>query len=235
MNARLRLMAHGLVLALSASGCSRPGTPPAGGPVPVAEEPRHRPVFRNAIASVLDVRVAAGDTTGYHTHAARNVGETIESARTWAQPWGGSPGSIQPAGGVGELFDNWSQSLPYTHRVGNADPRPFHYVVGEWLGTSGRACKAPTDDGSRRVVKEGSQFQVIEVRLAPHTDTAPHTHACPGLLVLASDGALVENGSTAVARGGSGAGTWVWHDADHQHTLRNTGDAPLLVFEIDWK
>lgn len=235
MSVRIRRTAHGLLLALTASGCGRPSTPPVGGPVPVAEEPRHHPVFRNAIASVLDVRVSAGDTTGYHTHAARNVGVTIESARTWAQPWGGSPGSIQPSGGVGELFDNWSQALPYTHRVGNADSVPFHYVVGQWLGTSGRACEALPDGDSRRVVKDGPQFRVVEVRLAPHATTASHAHACPGLLVLASDGALVEEGSPAAAHGGAGAGTWAWHEADHQHALRNTGDAPLLIFEIDWK
>jgi quercetin dioxygenase-like cupin family protein len=235
MIARLRLTAPALLLVLGTGGCSRTGIPPANGAVPVAEEPRHRPVFRNDIASVLDVRVSAGDTTGYHTHADRNVGVTIQSARTWAQPLGGRPGSIQPAGGAGELFDNWSQALPYTHRVGNADAVPFHYVVGEWLGSSGRACVAPPDGDSRRVVKDGPQFQVIEVRLAPHAATAAHTHACPGLLVLATDGALVEDGPRAAARGGAGAGSWVWHGADHQHALRNTGEGPLTIIEIDWR
>jgi quercetin dioxygenase-like cupin family protein len=235
MTARLRRTASALLFALSASACGPSGTPPAKGPVPIAEEPRHRPVFQNGIARVLDVRVPAGDTTGYHVHAAPNVGITIESARTWAQPWGGTPGGVEPSGAVGDLFDNWSRALPYTHRVGNADSVAFHYVVGEWLGTSGRSCGTPPADGERRVVKDGQRFQVIEIRLAPHAALPAHVHACPGLLVLATPGTLDEEGPAAVARGGAGAGAWAWHDADHRHALHNPGDTPLTVFEIDWR
>ncbi|MFL5507423.1 MAG: hypothetical protein ACJ8AU_11130, partial [Gemmatimonadales bacterium] len=65
--------------------------------------------------------------------------------------------------------------------------------------------------------------------------TPSHTHACPHLLVLATPGAMVEDGAAAVAQGGSGAGAWAWHDAGHQHALRNTGDAPLTLFEIEWR
>jgi quercetin dioxygenase-like cupin family protein len=85
------------------------------------------------------------------------------------------------------------------------------------------------------VVKEGPRFQVIEVRLAPHAFTPSHTHVCPHLLVLATPGAMVEDGAAAVAHGGSGAGAWAWHEADHQHALRNAGDVPLTLFEIEWR
>ena len=224
-----------LLFLVAAGGCSRAAVSSAADPVPVAEEPRHRPVFQNAIARVLDVRVPAGDTTGYHVHAAPNVGVTIESARTWMQPWGGMPGSVQPSGTVGDLFDNWSRALPYAHRVANADSVAFHYVVGEWLASSGRSCGAPPTDGARRVVKEGPRFQVIEIRLAPHAAVPAHVHACPGLLVLATPGTLDEEGPAAVARGGTGAGAWAWHDADHRHALLNAGDAALTLFEIDWR
>ncbi len=226
---------YALLLALVAGACSQRGSSPAVGPVPVENEPRHHPVFQNGIARVLDVQVPAGDTTLYHVHSAPNIGVTIESASTWTQPWNERAGSVEPPGVAGDLFDNWSRSLPYTHRVGNADSVAFRYVVGEWLATSGRSCAAPPSGDARHVVKEGPRFQVIGVRLAPHAATSSHTHACPHLLVLATPGTMVEDGAPAVARGGSGAGAWAWHEADHQHALRNTGDAPLTLFEIEWR
>jgi hypothetical protein len=211
-----RRMTHPILL-LAASACSQQGATPASNPVPIVEEPRHRPVFQNGMARVLDVRVPSGDTTGYHVHTAPSVGVVVEGARTWMQPWGGEPGKVDSAGATGELFDNWARALPYSHRVGNADTVAFHYVVGEWLETSGRSCEAPTGDATRHVVKDGRHFQVIEVRLPPHAASAPHTHACPGLFVVAA------------------TGKWTWHEADHQHELRNSSDAPSTVIEIDWR
>src|SRR5215212_1589089 len=105
--------------------------------VPVYQEPRHRPVYQNHYVRVLDVRVPAGDTTAYHVHAHRYAGVVISGARVWSQAPGDAPSPAGLPDTAGAVFENWKQSVPNTHRVGNADTVALHYVVGELLAPSG--------------------------------------------------------------------------------------------------
>ena len=95
------------------------------------QEPRHRLVFQSPLVRVLDVRLPPGDTTAYHIHAARMVGVAVQGPRVWSQAPGAPPGPIATPEAAPYVFDNWSQTLPYTHRVANVDTLPMHYVVAE--------------------------------------------------------------------------------------------------------
>lgn len=205
------------------------------GPVPIYEEPRHHLVFENDIARVLEVRVPAGDTTVYHIHANRTTGVAIQEAQTWEQILGAPPGLLEPASPVPYVFGNWERPLPYTHRVANADTRAFHYVLGEWLRSSGVDCATLPETSTRHLVKDGKVARAYEVRLAPGASTEVHVHACPGLTVLGTSGTLDDEGTRAAATGGSAAGKWEWRNVSHRHALRNTGTTPLTVYEIDWR
>jgi hypothetical protein len=132
------------------------------------------------------------------------------------------------------MFDNWSQTLPYTHRVANADTLPLHYVVAEWLAPSGPDAPALPDGSSGRLLKEGPTTRVYQITLTPGAATEAHTHATPGLTVLGTAGALSGDGSPQ-ARGGTGAGSWSWREARFRHVLRNDGPAPVVIYEIDWR
>src|SRR3954471_11995846 len=102
--------------------------------VPVFQEPRHHPVFENSLVRVLDVRVPAGETTAYHVHASHHIAVVIAGARTWDQRAGSAaPKSASAPLAIGTVFDNASDSTPYTHRVGNADSVEFRYIVGQIL------------------------------------------------------------------------------------------------------
>ena len=226
------------LLLLAALACRHAPRPPApevaaGGAVPVYEEPMHRLVFHNALVRVLDVRIPSGDTTAYHVHAAPMVGVAIQDARIWAQPAGAPPSPVQPPPASPHVFENWSASLPYTHRVANVDTLPLHYVVAEWLARSGPEAPALPDGPSRRLLEEGPTVRVYEVTLAPGAADA-HTHGGPGLTVLGTAGVLSEEES-AQARGGSGAGSWSWREAAGRHVLRNDGPGRLVIYEIDWR
>lgn len=204
-------------------------------PVPVYEEPRHHLVFENDIARILDVRVPAGDTTLYHVHASPITGVAIQDVKTWEQIFGAPRDTLEQATPVPYAFDNWDRPLPYTHRVANADTRPFHYVVGEWLGSSGVDCTILPETGSRHLVKDGKVARVYEVRLAPGASTEVHVHVCPGLTVLGTSGTLDDESTAMAAVGGSDAGRWEWRNGGHRHVLRNAGTTPLTVYEIDWR
>jgi quercetin dioxygenase-like cupin family protein len=206
----------------------------AGKVVPVYQEPRHRPVFQSPLVRVLDVRLPPGDTTLYHVHAARMVGIAVQGARIWTQLPGAAPSPVDTPEAIPYVFDNWSQSLPYTHRVANVDTLPLHYVVAEWLARSGPEAPALPDGPSRRLLKEGPTARVYEIVLTPGAATDAHTHAAPGLTVLGTAGGLSEDGSPQ-AKGGTGAGSWSWRKAPYRHVLRNDGPTRLVIYEIDWR
>lgn len=205
--------------------------------VPVFQEPRHHLVFRNALVRVLDVRVPAGDTTLYHVHANRHIGVAISGARTWEQRRGQPASPVDTiADPAGFIFDNSSDSLPYTHRVGNADTVAFRYVVGQLLSSSGINAPALSASSGLRLDRETAGARVYRVTLAPGQSTGVHRHLQPGLTVQVGAGALSLDGTAPAATSPQGgAGAWWWRGAGAQHVLRNVGAEPVEIVEIDWR
>jgi quercetin dioxygenase-like cupin family protein len=228
-----------VVLLLAAAGChqaSPTGTPSASpaAPVPVYQERMHRLVYHSPLVRILDVRIAPGDTTGYHVHSAPLVGVALQDARTWAQVPGAEPGPVATPKPAPSVFTNWAQPLPYTHRVANVDRVPLHYLAAEWLARSGGEVPALPDDETRRLIEESPTIRVYRITLEPGGSTWPHTHVGPGLVVVGTAGSLSDNGGPH-ARGGSGVGSWSWRESPYRHQLRNNGSATLVVYEIDWR
>ena len=174
-------------------------------------EPMHRLVYRNPMVRVLDVRIPAGDTTAYHVHDAPMVGVVVQDARIWSQAPGDAPGPPRTPPPSPSVFTNWTESLPYTHRVGDVDSVPLHYVVAEWVGRSGGEVPALPADDDRKLVEEGPTVRVYQITLEPHAATWAHTHVGPGLIVQATEGSLTDDGGPR-ARGGCGAGSWSWRE-----------------------
>ncbi|HET7422971.1 MAG TPA: hypothetical protein VFJ92_05365 [Gemmatimonadales bacterium] len=234
-----RTLGVGLSLAAATSACSHPSPTPtpataSGQPVPVYQEPRHHLVYRNPLVRVLDVRIPAGDTSAYHIHDAPMVGVVIQDARTWSQVPGAPAGPVRTPPPAPSAFTNWTQELPYTHRVANVDSVPLHYVVAEWLGRKGGEVPALPTDEDRKLVEDGPTVRVYQITLEPNAATWPHTHVGPGLVVQATDGDLIDDGGPR-AHGGSGAGSWSWREGPYRHRLRNAGPRKLVVYEIDWR
>ena len=205
--------------------------------VPVFQEPRHHVVFENALVRVLDVRIPSGDTTLYHLHADRTVGVVISSARAWHQTPGQPASPVDTlAAPVGSILDNASESLPYTHRVGNADTVTLRYVVGQLLSSSGVDAPALPASSGLRLDHEMAGARVYRVTLAPGQSTEVHRHVQPGLTVEVGPGALrLEGTAPEAASPHAGAGKWWWRGAGTQHVLKNVGAQPLEVVEIDWR
>jgi hypothetical protein len=230
-----RVAGSWVLLLLAAAGC-HPASPTASpsAPVPVYREAMHRRVYGNPLVRVLDVRIAPGDTTAYHVHSAPMVGIAVQDARIWTQAPGAEPGPVATPEPTPSVFTNWSQPLPYTHRVANVDRVPLHYLVAEWLARSGREVPAFPNDETRQLIEESSAVRVYRITLEPRASTWPHTHLGPGLVVLGTGGSLSDDGGPH-ARGGSGAGSWSWREGPYRHQLRNNGPARLVVYEIDWR
>ena len=204
--------------------------------VPVFQEPHHHLVFENALVRVLDVRVAPGETTGYHVHANRHIAVVISGARTWEQFRGQAASAVESvADSVGTVFDNASASLPYTHRVGNADTVPFRYVVAQLLAPSEIVAPALPASSGLTMHRDSLGARIYRVSLAPGQSTPKHRHSPPGLTVQVSPGTLrLEGAAPEGASEQPGAGAWWWRGAGTEHVLRNVGTSQVDVVEIDW-
>jgi quercetin dioxygenase-like cupin family protein len=101
-------------------------------PVPVEQEPHHRWEFQNPYARVLDVLLAPGEVTLFHTHSHDSIAVQLTHATVQVQPFGKER---QPALKItpGEVRYADGGKTPYTHRVQNVGSTPFHVVDIELL------------------------------------------------------------------------------------------------------
>jgi quercetin dioxygenase-like cupin family protein len=232
----MRFAPIALLLALVGRPVTAQVQPSEAAAVPVFQEPRHHPVFENALVRVLDVRVPPGDTTGYHVHANRHIAVVIAGARTWEQFRGKAASPVESvADSVGTVFDNASATLPYTHRVGNADTVAFRYMVAQLLAPSEIVSPALPASSGLTMHRDSLGARIYRVTLAPGQSTPKHRHAPPGLTVQVSPGTLrLEGTAPEAASAQPGAGAWWWRRAGTKHVLRNVGTSKVDVVEIDW-
>ena len=99
--------------------------------VPVEQEGHHHVLFENQYARVLDVRIPAGETTLFHTHAHDNISIRITGGQIQTQfkdkEW--QPTTVKPGAVV---FSNGSKNL-YTHRIQNLGTSMYQVVDVELL------------------------------------------------------------------------------------------------------
>ncbi len=203
--------------------------------VPVYAEPHHHLEYESKFVRVLDVVIRPGDTTRFHIHADRHAGVLIAGARTWGQIVGGGALAVA-ASSIGSISDNSSDALPLTHRVANIDTVDFHLVLGQFLAASGIDAPTIAPDRTMQLDRETARSRVYRVTLAPGQSTGSHRHAQPGLTIQVTAGTVTWDGDAVAARSvGSRAGAWWWREAGHTHVLRNTGQLPIRLVEIDWK
>lgn len=202
--------------------------------VPVAEEPRHRPVFENEQAIILDVNLPPGYVSLYHEHRIDLLYVTISGTQVWAQPLNGQRMSADVA--TGDLrFSSDNHDLPHIHQVGNVGIHPFH-IIG--IGRKGAMQPEPGtvaiegDTEGLALVEQKPQASVYRIRLAPGEKTGEHRHNLPHAHVFLTDGIQSEgSGGTAPVT----AGQFLWQPGGITHAYENRGDQPLEIVEMQWR
>ncbi len=105
---------------------------PSNEPLPVEQEPHHRWEFQNQYVRVLDVLLAPGDSTLFHTHSHDSIAVQLSEAtiqqqvfeKNWQAALKLMPGNIRYAEGA---------KMPYTHRLKNVGTTPFRVIDIELL------------------------------------------------------------------------------------------------------
>jgi quercetin dioxygenase-like cupin family protein len=101
-------------------------------PVPVQNEPHHHSVLENQYVRVLDVSIAAGESTLFHTHEHDNLSIRVSGGQAQTQLQGSD---WRPASQVerGSVVFSSASSKPYTHRVKNVGPDTYRVIDIELL------------------------------------------------------------------------------------------------------
>lgn len=105
-------------------------------PVLVQDEPRHRPVLRNAQVMVLRIQIPAGNESLMHTHENDAVHITVQGSdirETTPRGWWASNHAASPDG---LTYFSALGGKPYTHQIRNTGSRDTHIVSVELLGSA---------------------------------------------------------------------------------------------------
>ena len=124
-----------------------------------------------------------------------------------------------------------------THQVRNVGDTTFHNVYIELLTphdvSTERSDAAASDP---RVVLENDRMRALRRVLAPGESTDMHTHASKGVAVPVTAGRLEISTAEGVARTVElKVGAVQWLEPGTTHRLKNVGDVPVEIVDVELK
>jgi quercetin dioxygenase-like cupin family protein len=223
------------------------------------EEPHHRQVFQYGPTRILDLRIPPNDITWFHTHEwpvlyvsfsnsqtrMETLGQDNQSAprgdagaRARGGPAprpGGAPGSAR--GGPGQPTSPRATSTtsyfdrPVTHRLANVGTNLVRamVVVNETAGDDTVSEQAARFEGTPEL--ENKWFRSYRRTLQPGESSTAHEHGAPVAIIQATAGKGLAEGPMKFEL--NETGQWAFFDAGVAHTVRNLGEAPLELLEIE--
>lgn len=204
--------------------------------VPVQEEPHHRLVLEDSLLRVLDVRIAPGDTTGFHLHAAPIAFVSISPASVDAQPLGGrwatASGDTSPRVPIGTV--RWNETYadaPLAHRVTNTDDQLFRLIAVVHRGSGDPNADGGELGSAGPAEAEGRWFRSAHRTIRRGAALAWAAYRRPVVAVLVSDGKLTISSTDGTADQREGIGAFVVLAAGEALTLRSRSrDGVTLAF-----
>jgi quercetin dioxygenase-like cupin family protein len=202
--------------------------------VPIEQEPAHRLVLQNAAIRVFDVWLPPGAVTLWHVHRHDGVSVRLTDATIADEPEDGQPAEFRLRRGAVAYGAN---ATAMTHRVRNVGDTAFHNLYIELLTDRDAGKDRTAAAGSERPAEfENERLRALRRILAPGESTAMHTHALNGVAVLVSAGQLEITPAEGAARSiDAKAGAAQWIESGTRHRLKNVGEAPIEIIDVELK
>lgn len=200
--------------------------------VAIEQEPAHRLVLQNVNVRVFDVWLPPGEESLWHVHRHDGISVRLADATIADEPKDGQAETFRLRRGA---VAYGSTPTARTHRVRNVGETTFHNIYIELLTDrdvgEDRAAAAASD---RRVEFENDRVRALRRVLAPGESTGMHTHASSGVAVLVTAGRLEVSSPEGAARTSDvNTGSVQWIDSGTTHSLKNVGDAPIEIVDIE--
>jgi mannose-6-phosphate isomerase-like protein (cupin superfamily) len=166
--------------------------------------------------------------------AAPRAGGAAPRAGGAAPRAGGAPAGPGRAGGSGSPRATSTTSYidqPVTHRLENIGTNLFRamVVVNETHGDETTSQQDAGFDGTPELTNKW--FRAYRLTLKPGEATASHRHRAPVVIFQATPGTGL--GAGAMKFEFNEPGQWAFFDAGDAHEVRNTGEAPLELIEVE--
>ncbi len=214
----------------SLAACGAQASAPSA--VPIEQEPAHRLVLENEYVRVFEVWLPRGETTLWHVHLHDGVSVRLSDASIEDQPKDGEAKTFRLH--RGEVAYGATPAA-LTHQVRNVGETTFHNVYIELLTphdvSTDRSEAAASDP---RVVLENDHVRALRRILAPGESTSMHTHALRVVAVPVTAGRLeisAPEGAASSVEMKPGAVKWI--ESGTTHRLKNVGDAPVEIVDIE--
>ncbi|MBP7608105.1 MAG: cupin domain-containing protein [Steroidobacteraceae bacterium] len=200
--------------------------------VAIEQEPAHRLVLQNDFVRVFEVGLPPGEDSLWHVHRHDGISVRLADAAIEDEPENGRTESFRLR--RGELAYGATPAAR-THRVRNVGATTFHNIYIELLTDHDVGRDRTAAAASARLVEfENDRVRALRRILAPGESTAMHTHASNGVAVLVTAGRLEISAPAGAARTSDvKAGAVQWIDAGTTHSLKNVGDAPIEIVDIE--
>jgi quercetin dioxygenase-like cupin family protein len=200
--------------------------------VPIEQEPAHRLVLQNEYVRVFEVRLPPGETTLWHVHRHDGVSVRLTDASIEDQSENGKVEKSRLRRGD---VAYGATPEPRTHRVRNVGETIFHIVYIELLRpTDVKTDRTDTSATEPRVVLENDRVRALRRILAPGESTAMHTHAARAVAVPVTAGRLeISNPEGTPRTVEMKVGAVQWIEPGTTHRLKNVGDAPIEIVDVE--
>ena len=207
------------------------GTPAsAQSAVAIEQEPAHRLVLQNPHVRVFDVWLPPGKESLWHVHRHDGISVRLADATIADQPEDGPAETFRLRRGV---VAYGATPTARTHRVRNVGETTFHNIYIELL-TDHDVGKNRAPASARRAEFENDRVRALRRLLAPGESTGMHTHTSSGVAVLVTAGRLEISSPERAARTSDvNAGAVQWIDSGTTHSLKNLGDAPVEILDVE--
>jgi quercetin dioxygenase-like cupin family protein len=202
--------------------------------VPIEQEPAHRLVLQNEEVRAFEVRLPPGAISLWHVHRHDGMSVRLADAAIEDEPEDGPAAEFRLRRGAVAYGAN---TTTMTHRVRNVGDTTFHNLYIELLTDRDAGKDRPAATASDRHADfENERVRALRRILAPGESTAMHTHALNGVAVLVSAGQLeITPAQDAARKIDVKAGATQWIASGTTHALKNVGDAPIEIVDIELK
>jgi len=202
------------------------------GVVPITSEPSHKVLFENHLVRTIEARISKGKRSLFHEHRFDGFYVFFKTDGFVTEPYNGKPVSpnLQPGAVTFIPADK-----PYIHRVGALGGEDAHVSVVELLTP---AKEAGTEIEVRfppfALSLENPRGRIYRLKLGPGESTDVFTRPAGTAIFAITPGQLTEKPA------GKSARTWAmtpggfrWTDASEELTIRNAGQTPVELVEIE--
>jgi mannose-6-phosphate isomerase-like protein (cupin superfamily) len=203
------------------------------GVVPITSEPNHKVKFDNGRVRMIEAALPQGKTSLFHEHQYDGFFVFFRSKGFASEPLQGKPVVTNlPAGTV--LFIP-AENGPYIHRVSAGSDEPALVSVLELMArTAGSTTASELRFPPFEIALENSRGRVYRLKLNPGKSSDVFTRPAGTAVFAISSGRISEKPEGKPIRMWDiEPGYFRWVDAKEELTIKNEGQVPVELVEIE--